>query len=53
MPEIQKVAPLPLRLPAELKTWLREQALSNRRSMTSEVIKRIEESRARQAKSTQ
>jgi hypothetical protein len=50
MPDTQKVAPLPLRLPEELKLWLRAQALANHRSMTGEVIKRIEESRARQLK---
>lgn len=53
MQETRKVAPLPLRLPQELKAWIRDQAVSNHRSMTGEVIKRIEESRARQLKEAQ
>lgn len=37
-----------VRLPVELKQWLKEQATDNRRSFNSEVISRLEESRNRQ-----
>jgi len=43
-----KLAPSPVRLPPELKDWLKHQATHNRRSMNSEVVKRLEESRAQQ-----
>ncbi|MFG0675901.1 Arc family DNA-binding protein [Delftia sp. WSY_7] len=41
-----------VRLPAALKTWLQEQAETARRSLTAEVVHRLEESRARQEKGT-
>ena len=34
-----------VRLPRILKDWLREQAAKNRRSLTSEIVTRLEESR--------
>ncbi|QPS09657.1 MULTISPECIES: Arc family DNA-binding protein [Delftia] len=37
-----------LRLPVELKSWLQEQAESARRSLTAEVVLRLEESRKKQ-----
>lgn len=43
-----KLAPSPVRLPPELKAWLKREANGNRRSMNSEVVARLEESRARQ-----
>ncbi|ATA55200.1 hypothetical protein CKY39_19765 [Variovorax boronicumulans] len=43
-----KLAPSPVRLPPELKAWLKHQAIDNHRSMNSEVIARLEESRVRQ-----
>lgn len=42
------IAPFGVRLPPELKQWLGEQALSNRRSLNSEMIKRLEDSRRRE-----
>lgn len=39
-----------LRLPAELKKWLQEQAVKARRSLSAEVAVRLEESRNRQEK---
>jgi hypothetical protein len=42
------LAPSPVRLPQELKDWLKHQAIDNRRSFNSEVLARLEESRARQ-----
>ena len=37
-----------LRVPDELKLWLKNQAAQNHRSMNGEVLKRLEESRSRQ-----
>jgi len=38
-------APSPVRLPAELKDWLKHRAIENRRSFNSEVIDRLERTR--------
>lgn len=40
-----KLAPSQVRLPAELKTWLKHQAIDNRRSMNSEMVLRLEASK--------
>jgi hypothetical protein len=48
----QRSAPMPLRIPDDLKAWLRSQAESNRRSMNGEVLYRLEQSRKQQAGST-
>jgi hypothetical protein len=48
-----KLAPSPVRIPQELKDWLKHKAIDNRRSFNSEVIQRLEESRARQLKEAQ
>lgn len=37
-----------VRLPKDLKGWLRQQAEDSRRSLTAEVTLRLEESRQRQ-----
>lgn len=37
-----------LRLPAELKTWLKQQATKARRSFSAEVVHRLEQSRQQQ-----
>ena len=42
------IAPFGVRLPPELKQWLGLQAQENRRSLNSELIKRLEESRQRE-----
>ena len=39
-----KLAPSPVRLPQELKDWLKHKAIDNRRSFNSEVLARLEES---------
>jgi hypothetical protein len=44
---------LMVRLPDELKRWLKHQAIDNRRSTNSEVVVRLEESRARQGAALQ
>jgi Arc-like DNA binding dprotein len=38
-----------LRLPPELKAWLEEQARANRRSLNSEIVFRLEQSRLAEA----
>jgi hypothetical protein len=43
-----KLAPSPIRLPQDLKDWLKHQAINNRRSLNSEVVARLEDSRNRQ-----
>ncbi len=43
-----KLAPSPIRLPQDLKDWLKHQAVKNHRSFNSEVLSRLEESRSRQ-----
>jgi len=40
------ITPFGLRLPPELKQWLSGKAQTNHRSMNSELIYRLEESRA-------
>lgn len=37
--------PLGVRLPDELKQWLKHQAVDNRRSLNAEIVMRLEESR--------
>ncbi len=37
-----------LRLPDELKRWLHHQAIDNRRSLNSEILVRLEQSRKQQ-----
>ena len=47
--EIKRTLTLsPVRLPQDLKDWLKHRAIDNRRSMNSEVVVRLEESRARE-----
>ena len=37
-----------VRLPEELKSWLKHQAIDNRRSLNGEILIRLEQSRAQQ-----
>lgn len=39
-----KLVPSPVRLPQELKDWLKHRAIDNRRSMNSEIVARLEAS---------
>ena len=45
MKGIGLLAPSPVRLPVELKDWLKHRAIDNRRSFNSEVIDRLERTR--------
>lgn len=40
-----KLAPSPVRIPPELKDWLKHKAIDNRRSFNSEVLARLEDSK--------
>jgi len=42
--------PTPVRLPDELRIWLKHQSVDSRRSLTAEIIIRLEESRQQQLK---
>ncbi|MDP9908247.1 hypothetical protein J2W27_000340 [Variovorax boronicumulans] len=48
MKEARKAPAVMLRLPQELKDWLKHRAIDNRRSLNDEVLVRVEESRARE-----
>lgn len=41
-----QTAPSPIRLPQDLKDWLKHKAVDNRRSFNGEVLVRLEQSRA-------
>lgn len=45
MKGIALLAPSPVRLPPELKDWLKQRAALNRRSFNSEVIHRLDRTR--------
>lgn len=42
--------PTPIRMPGELKIWLKHQAVDNDKSLNSEIVDRLEESRRLQQK---
>lgn len=42
---MNELAPFGLRLPPDLKDWVAREAKANRRSMNSEILLRLEESR--------
>ena len=44
----RQVSPTPVRMPDELRMWLKHKAIDNYRSMNSEVVARLEESRRRE-----
>lgn len=39
------VSPSPVRLPEDLKQWLKHKAVDNFRSLNSEIVARLEQSR--------
>jgi len=43
-----QIKPTPVRLPDALKTWLKHQCIDNRRSLSAEIIFRLEESQRQQ-----
>ncbi|CAN7453803.1 Arc family DNA-binding protein [Variovorax paradoxus] len=46
MKDFEKLASSPIRFPRDLKDWLKHRAIDNRRSFNSEVLTRLERSRA-------
>jgi len=44
------IKPLGVRMPEELKQWLKDQAEKNMRSLNSELVIRLQESRINQEK---
>ena len=46
------IPPFGVRMPPELKDWLSEQARHSRRSLNGEIVKRLEESRAREKRAS-
>lgn len=44
----RKIPTLVVRLPEELKVWLKHSAVDNRRSLNSEIVARLEASRKQQ-----
>lgn len=45
MKDNKRLAPSPVRIPAELKQWIKHKAVDNFRSFNSEVVARLEASR--------
>lgn len=39
-----KLSPSPVRIPQEMKDWLKHKAIDNRRSFNSEIVARLEQS---------
>lgn len=48
MKDARKAPAVMLRLPQEMKDWLKHQAIDNRRTLNSEVLHRLELSRKQQ-----
>jgi len=44
----RKIPTLQVRLPEDLKVWLKHKSVDNRRSLNSEVVARLEESREKE-----
>lgn len=42
----RKISPLQVRLPLELREWLKAEAAKNQRSLNGEIVARLEASRA-------
>lgn len=48
MKDARKAPAVMLRLPQELKDWLKHQAIDNRRTLNGEVLHRLEQSQPKQ-----
>ena len=48
MKDSNQASATPIRFPADLKKWLKNEAENNHRSLTGEVIYRLEQGRAQQ-----
>ena len=47
-PPLEKTHVTPLRLPQELRDWLKHRAIDNRRTLGNEIVFRLQQSRERQ-----
>lgn len=45
-----QIVPFPLRIPVEMKDWLKHKAIDNRRSLSKEIEYRLEQSRQQEVK---
>jgi hypothetical protein len=50
MSKTEQIKPTPVRLPDELRIWLKHQSIDNRRSLNSEIVIRLEQSQRQQQK---
>ena len=48
MEKVREIKPLGIRMPEELRIWLKHRAVDNRRSLNSEIVFSLEEFRARE-----
>lgn len=48
MAEEEPIKPTGVRIPPDLRKWLKHEAVDNMRSLNSEIVARLEESRAQQ-----
>lgn len=48
MKPTENLKPTPVRLPDALRIWLKHQSVDNRRSLTSEIVLRLEHSQRQQ-----
>ncbi|MGY8624342.1 Arc family DNA-binding protein [Chromobacterium violaceum] len=48
MKDARQVSQTPVRLPEEIKAWLKHKAIDNHRSLNGEILARLEESRKRE-----
>lgn len=48
MTDRNRITPTPVRLPDELKQYLKHAAVDNRRSLSNEVIHRLEQTRKKE-----
>ncbi|WP_141111155.1 Arc family DNA-binding protein [Chromobacterium haemolyticum] len=48
MKNARNITATPIRIPEELKNWLKHKAIDNYRSLNGEIVARLEESRKRE-----
>lgn len=48
MKNARSIGPTPVRIPPDLRQWLKHKAVDNYRSLNSEIVLRLEESRKRE-----
>ena len=48
MRPVEPIKPTPVRIPDELRIWLKHQSIDNRRSLTAEIVHRLEQTKRQQ-----